>query len=48
MIEILNLIEEMLGVLVDGGDDMIPVEHISRVRRVCQTQREMLEQGLME
>ena len=48
MMKVLDLIEEMLGTLVDGGDDMIPVEHVSRIRRVCQTQKEMLEQGLIE
>lgn len=48
MNETLKLIESMLLALVEGGDEMVPTEAVSRIWRVCQTQREMHEQGLFE
>ena len=48
VIEVLNLVEAMLQAVVSGGDDMVPVESVSRIRRICQTQREMIELGLLD
>lgn len=44
----LDKIEKLLEAIVNGGDDMIPVERVSHVLRVLRTQREMHEEGLFE
>lgn len=44
----IDKIEKLLETIVNGGDDMIPVERVSHVLRVLRTQREMHEKGLFE
>lgn len=44
----LDKIEKLLEAIVNGGDDMIPVERVSHVLRVLRTQREMQAEGLFE
>lgn len=44
----LDKIEKLLETIVNGNDDMIPVERVSHVLRVLRTQREMHEEGLFE
>lgn len=44
----LDKIEKLLETIVNGGDDMIPVERVSHVLRVLRAQREMHEEGLFE
>lgn len=48
MLEALIKIEKMLQDIIDGRDDMIPVERISHVLRVVRTQIEMQEEGLFD
>lgn len=44
----LTLVERLLSEALAGWDDTVPVERIEHVRRVCQTQAEMIREGIAE
>ena len=48
MLETLDKLEALLDAIVNGNDDMIPVERVSHVLRVLRARREMNDQGLFD
>lgn len=43
---VLAKIERLLSDIIAGGDEMVPVESVMLVRRIVQTQAEMLALGI--